>query len=154
MFQLKFEWIKPVCIMVTTVTRHLLSICFCCVLQISGSAGEEKVGINRSTDPWKSRRNLLIFSMKCIMCISLFLDSLLTLVHYAASVVVMGRAPPRRCSIDTDTTVASPHTLIALLWVLHTVCYTYSPYILYTISRFHAIYTLLHWGMKRLCSSC
>lgn len=161
------------------VFRPLLSICFCCILQISRSAGEEKVGIILNLDQFRGRRcNLLVFSLKCIvphnlvasnerssfectikwaiwmMCISFFLDSRLTSVHYAALGVAVRWAPPRRCSIDTDTIAAWPRTLIVPLWVLYTVCYTYSQYVLYTISRFYVVYTLLQWGMKHLCSSC
>lgn len=159
------------------VFRPLLSICFCCILQISRSAGEEKVGIILNLDQFRGRRcNLLVFSLKCIvphnlvasnerssfectikwaiwmMFISFFLDSRLTSVHYAALGVAVRWAPPRRCSIDTDTIAAWPRTLIVPLWVLYTVCYTYSQYVLYTISRVYVVYTLLQWGMKHLCS--
>lgn len=127
------------------VFRPLLSICFCCILQISRSAGEEKVGIILNLDQFRGRRcNFLVFSLKCIvphnlvasnerssfectikwaiwmMCISFFLDSRLTSVHYAALGVAVRWAPPRRCSTDTDTIAAWPRTLIVHLWVLYT----------------------------------
>lgn len=159
------------------VFRPLLSICFCCILQISRSAGEEKVGIILNLDQFRGRRcNLLVFSWKCIVphnlvasnerssfectikwaiwmiCISLILDSQLTSVHYAALGVAVRWAPLRRCSIDTDTIAAWPRTLIVPLWVLYTSLLPYSQYVLYTISRVYVVYTLLQWGMKHLCS--
>lgn len=154
---LYFEWIKPDTGSVykdcnslwrhfmTFFFRPLLSICFCCILQISRSAGEEKVGIILNPDQFRGRRcNLLVFSWKCIVphslvasnerssfectikwaiwmiCISLILDSQLTSVHYAALGVAVRWAPLRRCSIDTDTIAAWPRTLIVPLWVLYT----------------------------------
>lgn len=158
------------------VFRNLLSICFCCILQISRSAGEEKVGIILNPDQFRLYSLGLFLKMYCanslramrarssfectikwaiwMVCISFFLDSRLTSVHYAALGVAVRWAPPRRCSIDTDTIAAWPRTLIVPLWVLYTVCYTYSQYVLYTVSRFYIVYTLLQWRMKHLCSSC